>query len=304
MEKAVKAIRCSIFVALFLAPVRGKAEADPLGEDVRQRILGELSTIEEVVTGKRVSTRKTAVAMFQNAAASDKATYEFFLECVKMLRFDEKGGSYSDFREWRERNEGSAKDESHLLAMRLQLQYLVLTLRAAEGVDRASIVPELEEFVGRIVANAELLEGAGWKTLREPVNRTVFAEAYELNQSLQMEQWHYAPGDYAGVYEQTVLPYFRAENPAELPAAWDRRIQLESQLVELAAEEDESAIETFRDERLPRLHWQKGVDLFQHVSQQQGATALLQILRTNADHPDATKWIGEVKGLLGGGEEG
>lgn len=280
----------------------GNVRAEPLSQETRMQILGELDSIEEVVTGKRISSRKSAVEMFQSASASDKAAYEFYLQCVKVLRFDKKGASFNEYREWREKNEDDLKDGSKLLAMRLQLQYLVLTLRAAEGVDRRSLVPELETFVANIVTHYEDLEGAGWRTMREPVNRTVFAEAYDLNQSLEVSDWHYAPGDFAAVYQRTIFPYLRAENPQELIAAWDRRIQLELKFIEASREEDEGALAEFQKDRLPRLHWEKATDVFQSVSQSEGANAMLRILRSHSDHPDATKWLKKARGLFGSGE--
>ncbi len=272
--------------------------AEPLTQEQLDAFLEELKAIGEVVEGKRVSTRTSAVEAFREASTSDKAALEFYLKCVKMLRFDSRDAKYTEYRDWRDRNEDKMEEESNLLAMRLQLQYLVMTLRVAEGVDREAIIPELETFITNIVANVEDLEGRGMQTLREEVNRTVFAEAYELNQSLQVENWNYAPGNYAACYEETIFPYFRSEAPEGLADAWDRRIGLEKQYVGITKEDDEVALEKFVSERLPRLYWQKASDLFQSVSQQQGILAMMQILRTHSDHPDATKWLKDLQGLL------
>ncbi len=287
-----------VAAALALGALLPLNAAETLTAEQLQKILAELKSIEEVVEGKRLSTRSSAVEMFRSAASSDKAALEFYLKCVKELRFDRHGARFSEFRDWRDKNENRLKDPATLAAMRLQLQYLVLTLRAAEGVEREILVPELEKFVASIVANYENLEGGGLRTLREAVNRTVFAEAYELNQSLQVKNWSYQPGNTASVYENSVFPYFRAEAPAGLSPAWDRRIALEKRITELTREEDTVALEKFEDERLPRLYWAKAADVFQNASQQQGAIAMIQLLRTHADHPDATKWLENLRGLL------
>lgn len=284
-------------VALFLFP-GFVAKADPLSGDMVDDFLKELDDIEEVVNGNRIANRTTAVEMFQAAAASDKSAVDFYLKCVKMLRFDSRDAKFSEYRDWREKNEDRLKNDSYILALRLQLQYLVLTLRVAEGVDREAIIPELEQFVTNIVANVEQLEGAGWQTLREPVNRTAFAEAFELNQSLEVSEWHYSPGEFAKVYEQTIFPFIRNQAPAELPATWDRRIQLETKLLELTQPDNELALEKFSEERLPRLRWEQAEDVFVHTSESGGATAMMQLLRQHSDHPDATKWLKSARELI------
>lgn len=296
----IHSIRVAALISfVFLFPVSsGVVAEDPLTSDQLATLLKELESIEAVVEGKRISNRTSAVEMFREAAASDKAALEFHLKCVKMLRFDSRDAKFTEYRDWREKNEDKLKEKSNLLAMRLQLQYLVLTLRVAEGVDRASIVPELEAFVTNIVAHMEDLEGQGMQTLREPVNRTVFSEAYELNQSLKVDKWSYSPGDYASVYEKTIFPYYRAEKPGELAAVWDRRIGLENQVVEFINEDDPGAMKKHAEERLPRLRWLKAADVFANASQKAGALAMIEILRSDPDHPDATKWLESLQGML------
>ena len=119
-------------VALFLFP-GFVVKADPLSGDMVDDFLKELDDIGEVVNGNRIANRTTAVEMFQAAAASDKSAVEFYLKCVKMLRFDSRDAKFSEYRDWREKNEDRLKNDSYILALRLQLQYLVLTLRVAEG---------------------------------------------------------------------------------------------------------------------------------------------------------------------------
>ncbi len=288
--------RGAAIVALFAFTF--PAQADPLTSEQLSKILKELESIEQVVEGKRLSTRSSAVEKFRSASSSDKAAYDFYLDCIKMLRFDERDARFSEFRDWRDKNEARLKQPGTMMAMRLQLQYLVMTLRVAEGVERELIIPELEKFVAGIVANADALEADGLKTLREGVNRTVFAEAYELNQSLQVSGWSFAPGDVGGVYQSTIFPFYRAERPELLSAAWDRRIDLEKRMTSLTREDDPIALKKFEEERLPRLYWDKAVDVFGSASQQEGAIAMIQLLRGNPDHPDAAKWLSNFKSLL------
>ena len=282
------------------------ATADPLTSEQLAKILEELKSIEEVVEGKRHSVRSSAYEKFRTAAASEKSAYDFYLECVKILRFDARDARFSEFRDWRDKNEEKLKDKSNVAALRLQLQYLVMTLRAAEAKeeDWETIVPEVEKFVGGIVSNIETFEGPGMRTLREPVTRTVFAEVYELNQSLQgLSNWSFTPADIGSVYRNTVFPYVRENNPEMLSAAWDRRIGLEKRLTEITQEDNPIALEKFEEERLPRLLWEKAEDIYKNTSEQQGALAMIKLLQTHSDHPSISGWLNSFRNLLSGGSD-
>ncbi|MDF1740968.1 MAG: hypothetical protein P1U86_17530 [Verrucomicrobiales bacterium] len=279
---------------LMTAPAR----SEPLSGGEVESILKELTTIEEVLKGDRVSIRTSAVRAFEAAAASDKAVYEFYLQCHKTLKFDAKDASFTDFRAWREKNEERIKDKSNLAALRLQLQYLVLTLKAAEGVKREVLIPELEGFVANIVAHSEELEDSGMKTLRESVKTSIFAEAYKLDKSLEVQDWSFEPGRFGNVYESTIFPFLREEQPGNLGAAWDRRIELEKRYVLITEEENQFELDKFQTERLPELHWQKAKDLFSSYSPKQGAQSMLAILKGNPGHTSLKKWVEEFRTLL------
>jgi hypothetical protein len=271
--------------------------ADSLNGDERGSILLELNGIQDILDGKQLSLRTSAGQTFQAASASNDAAYEFYLKCHKILNFDPKGASYTEFRNWRDRQEDKVKTESNLSAMRVQLQYLVLSMKAAESAQLDAIIPELEQFVGNIAANSESLN---MRRMQEPVTKTIFAQAYDLDKSLTMENWSYSPGNYSEVYERTIFPFFRATATQELAAAWDRRIALESGLFSRTHEGNVEALEKFQREGLPTLYWRKSMDLYVSVSQKQGAAALIQIVRANPEHPDIRNWVGSFAKLLKG----
>jgi len=284
----------SLMLAASGSPV---AHAETLTPEQLAKILSELKTIEEQVTSTRLKTRTSAVEAFRSAASSDKAVLEFYLTCIKEINFDRKEARASEFRDWREKNEARLKDPATLTAMRLQLQYLVLSLRCAEGVDLETIVPELEAFINNIVSNHQAL-GDGLNTLKQPVSQTIFAQAYELDQSLRLNDWSYTPGNIDTVYQKTLFPYYRKKHPEMLMTAWDRRIAHETTLFQGENADNAPAQQKFQTERLPRLQWQRASDVFQNASQPQGALAMIQVLKSHPDHPDATEWVNQMKDLL------
>jgi hypothetical protein len=272
--------------------------ADPLSEEEINGLLEELSVIEDFLTGERVSLRTSAVHAFEAASSSDKAAYEFYVQCHKTLNFDAKDSSFSEFRAWREKNEDKINNKENLAAIRFQLQYLVLTMKAAEGVKRETLIPELENFVTDIVADTENLGGMGMRTLRSSVKSTIFAEAYKLNKSLEVDNWSFEPGNFGEVYDQSVFPFFRKEAPEALSAAWDRRINLEKQSVIIRYEDNDYELEKFETERLPELYWAKATDIYINVSPKQGSQAMLAMLKGNPGHTSLKKWLEQFRDLL------
>jgi len=283
-------------VALSL-PLYAEPNPERLTEEQLSKVLDELENVEAAVTGKRLSTRSSAVEAFRAASSSDKAAYEFYLACVKELRFDARDARASEFREWKDRNENRMGSDVQMTVMRLQLQYLVLTLRRAEGVEMEKLVPELESFVAGIAANIEELDG-GMRELRGSVLGTVFAEAYELNKSLQMKDWSFTPGNISSVYNDAIFPFYRVEHPDLLAGAWDKYIALETQMTAIQQAENPIALENFQTERLPSMKWNRAVDLFENYSQPQGSLEMLAVLQANASHPQASKWVDDFKKRL------
>ena len=282
---------------LFFVTLSISGQAQQLSPEQRQSLLGELEKLEETVNEKRLSVRSSAVDAFRAASSSPKAAYDFYLRCHKELKFTRAEARESEYRAWREKQESRMKSDEAMTALQIQLQYLVITLRRAEGAKLETLIPEIETFVANIVANVEEL-GSASRILMEPVNRTIFAEAYELNQSLKLDSWAFAPGNYQEVYNNIIFPFYRAEKPEMLAAAWDKRIQLEKFHTETTREDDKIALTKLEDEKIPRLYWAKSVDLFENGFEDQSVLTMMNILRSQSDHPDASKWIEQLKGLL------
>jgi len=133
---------------------------------------------------------------------------------------------------------------------------------------------------------------------KENVLNTPFAKAYELDQSIKMVDWAYVPGNIGQVYEKFVLPTFRQTHPELVSAAWDRRIQLETQLVQVTKKEDAIALEKFGNENLPRLQWRRAEDIFKVGRRQEASLAMLKLLSDHSEHPDASDWIDGFRKLL------
>ena len=283
--------------ALLVCPA-AELRGEVLSPDQIQKILAELQRVDEIVSGKQLEGRRSAFDAFRRGAANEKDAYELFMVCSKQVDFDEQGKTSTEFRDWRERQEASLKRPSRMAAMQMQLQYLVLTLRLAQGEPPLKVLPEVETFLAALVSNAESLEGDLGILQRDNILNTPFARAYKLEQTVKMENWSMVPGNIGQVYERFVLPTMRDTHPELVGPTWDRRIQLEGQLLKTVRKDDEVAQQKFAVETLPRLQWRRSADVFKMGQQTEGALAMLKLLQEHADHADAGEWLQDFRQLL------
>jgi len=303
-----------ISLLLALAPLAAAQETrdspaapvEQLPADLAESLLGQLEQIEQSVKSSTLDLQLTAVEAFRKAAASPESAYQFFLDCHQELNFTRKGLRVADFRTWRDRNESRYKSPSHMAALQAQLRYLILSIRASSpDTKRAEIVPELATFLNGLVASPTIIREAG-DTLRQPVNSTIFAELYGIDQKLSPPNWHLAPLDVDAVYQKTILPFYKAEDPSKVAAAWDARIALRTEIAraahgDAAASGDARAqeqLDRFKDQSLPSLRWSRAQDLFELGYASTSLQEMLAIIKANPQHPSVPDWIDLLKELL------
>jgi hypothetical protein len=197
------------------------------------------------------------------------------------------------------------------MALRYQLRWLVLTLRAAsEKTKMSDIVPEGMELVDSVFRDAMKL-GPQIQTLGQPVTSTVFAKAYDIG-NVKNERWPQSPVQLEQFYGQIVFPPLR--NPAKveaLRAAWVRRIQQEAIRVEAMEDSGDGgrrngqpigprgqATDRFNEETLPDLQWQMEMDLFRSGDERNAAMRMLEHIQKHLTHRSARQWGEELKSLL------
>lgn len=271
--------------------------AQTISDEDAMRILRQLDEIEEQMKSGQRRSRGSALQRFREAAASPRAATEFYLECVRVLDFDSRNARASEFREWRDRNRNRLDSEAHALALQVQLQYLVLSIRAAEAEpeEKGAIVADLQQFVSNLATNHERIAPQA-ELLRRPVTSSVFARAYRLDHSLRNQTWEFAPLNYNGIFDSSILPYHRESNPDRLAQAWDLRIRIEQTVA--GATMDAAAYERFSRERLPEIHWARATDLYAHGFRPQAIQDMLAIVRANTGHANAGAWIETLRASL------
>jgi hypothetical protein len=285
------------------------ARAERLTPADREALLDSLEKLRETVDSKVDSRFKQALAAYREAVVSDETAIAFYLKCVEKLNFTDEGRKTSDFRAWKHEKEDMLSDTAFRIALRCQLQWLILTLRAAsDKTEMASLAPEAQSILDGIFSNAKKLRDHQ-QVLNQAVTSTVFARIYDI-QAPEKKKWPQSPAQIESIYNQVIFPTARGpSNIEKLRAAWIQRIRLEQVRFEEwqlqpkpkgrnASSDAEAEAMKFRDEVLPELQWQMETDLFNNGDESGAATRMLQHIAKHIDHKSSRNWGQQFQDLL------
>jgi hypothetical protein len=286
------------------------ASADPLSQADLEELRERLKAIKEGALEHLDTRYKSAVDDYRSALQSEDAALNLFVKCVEKADFTDQQKKSQEFRDWKRREEGRLKNPEFKQALRHQLNWLSLAMRATARPDeRHKLAPDVLEALNSIFTSAKQLEGQQ-RLLSEPVTETVFVRAYELGE-LKLKQWPLSPLDLGGAFDQVILPPLRKPKTiAALSEAWDKRIQMEASKVEFFSAErpEENALSKkvdstpamvkFREETLPDLKWKKELDLYKSGDQRAAALRMLAHIKEYITHNKANDWIDEFNALV------
>jgi hypothetical protein len=297
------------YLFLSLCACAGPLLADPLTQADREELRERLKAIQEGAQAHQEKRFASAVEDFRAALQNEDAAMALYLKCVEQADFIEQQKRGQDFRDWKRDNEGRLKNPAFRQALRFQLNWLALSMRAAaRPAEVAKLAPEAQDALRAIFANAKSLAGQR-ELLSRSVFDSVFARTYNISES-KLKNWPSSPMQVGAIFDQVIMPPLR--KPDSLPAlsaAWDSRIQMEAARVEeFSGNNDEPngltrretvspEMATFREEALPQLQWRKQVDLFQCGDQRAAALRMLSHINDNLTNPNAPTWIEEFQQL-------
>lgn len=291
---------------LFSSPLRADSLTQADLEELRER----LKLIQEGANEHVDKRFKIAMDDFRAALGSEEQAVELYLRCVEKVDFTSQKKKVSDFREWKRNNEGRLKLPEYRQALRHQLNWLSLTMRAAaRPAEVNKLSGEAMEALNAMFANAKIL-GPQRGLLSAPVTDTVFIKAYELGE-LKLKNWPTSPMQVSAVFDQVIMPPLRKPDKiAALAEAWDTRIKMEAAKVELfsgdAPQENAlargdkrtPAMIAFTEETLPDLRWRKEADLYRSGDQRAAALRMLAHIKENLTHAKASDWIEQFQALI------
>ncbi len=299
----MKLFPCILLLTLsaLTTPVRSVDLTPEQLESLRAR----LHAIKETLTTQIKTRNLSAAQIFSQAAANPAQAVDLYLNCVKSVEYTQKGRPESDFRAWKDNQADRLRSPGFQEGLIFQLRYLAMSCQAAETEDKSQIFSTLVAYVDALSHLTDAPSGE----LTQSVANSVFAREYHLESLLgRNNQWEAVPINIAGIYGKTILPYLRANNPASLMGAWDKRIEQQTRLVMMLESKKtdelrglnrdqsrrvrgeqtnqrgvigEHSKEEFERTTLPLLQWGKMKDKFSYIDALGGASEMLQFVEAN-----------------------
>lgn len=273
-------------------------------------VLDQLKDLENQVLQMRSSALSTILTRLRTGASSDQAAYNLYLECDRLVNSDRKEVPKVEARkrqedleskmERRAQNPAAADDGNFNQAVRLGVEYLILTLEAHETKDEdlKKMAPKLQEYIQALVSAAPKLKGRAGNYLNNALAaNNPIVDAFSLSRYLSRKDWNTKPMDIGGMYNQTLLPLAEIQNPESLASLWDARINAEGIFKKENLFGPE--FELWTRNELPLLRWQRATYLYQKgPSPVTGLADMLKVVKENPGHPDAPKWLESLRLLV------
>ncbi len=311
-DSIMKNISRSVVTALSFASLALPAPAETITSAQREKLSKALDLLINKSKATLNSRQATAYKAYKEARGSNSAAYDLYLDCVEKVDFLDSGKKSSDFRDWKKVNKGRISDPAFRLALRHQLNWLVLTIEAArqEEADYATLTPKARSAISSIFEDAKRLEGYH-SILRQDVLSSVFAKAYGFG-SYKVKEWPTNPLNLVQVYDKVIFPPLRnSKKAATLRSAWMERISYQEQSLENWAPMPKSktvgmkkdlkppAYNKFLETEKPKLIWEMEMDVYKAGDEYGAATRMLTHLSRNISHNSAPEWAKTLTELIG-----
>lgn len=282
-------------------------------------------TLKEI-KAKRAASEKTLGSKLQQdfrvASASNADAIAFYDRAVLAVEPDK---THADLADWE-------KSDAAQNAARLHLSYLLLTLQRAGGATTKQLEPALLAHIAALTAAGAAddviqykrdrsleLKDAGYRPpnakgktplgkiplfweqdlIKKSVKNSVFVQWYGISKMLDdVKDWEFAPGNADGIYQSTLLPYYRQTKDPRLLTYWDNKIQQEAQ--DAAKSFAVFKVDQFNTVRRPQLVWKRALDMIAIGQRNRGMTDMLTLVKTYPDHPDLRDWISGLEAMLAG----
>ena len=272
-----------------------------LDEAAAAKLLAQLEDVSKTMEEKKYGYNSGIIRDLRDAGSSSDKAFNLWLDCMKVIEFDEKGRTATEFSEWK-RNQTKNGNRERDVRLQLEVQWLtvvVMDANARTESARAEVVAAASTYIDSLLALLKKNDGRG--APNGDVVGSVFGRRYKLDVTVGRKEngATHDPGSIGGIYDTVILPYYRRNKMAtSLMQAWTRRIAHEAEAV--AALDFPEAREKFEQERLPQLKWGQMKEMFELGQQETAGAAMVAHIRTNMAHRDAPRWIDDLRLLLAG----
>ena len=341
MKKHLLFYVAGLTLSLALEGVVFGADAPPIDLN---RALATLKSIKGQHTTGAKELESKAVQDIRAASASNATAIAFYVQAIASTQF--AGKDPASFQAWKNREEDYLQSEVLQDAVRLHLNYLLLSIQRSQGMTTRQLEPALLAHIAALNAagakDAALLlerekardardakdakdtgnkpttrvstrrpsgnttpngalnhETLFWAQdmIQQEIGSSIFVKWYGIEQMLaNLKDWEPSPGHVDGIYQNTLLPYYRQNKDQKAVTYWDDKIQAES----LRATNSRLTfrIEQFNNVRRPLLQWSRAEEEIAIGQRNRGMGEMLELIKTSPRHPDVADWIKKLEGMI------
>ncbi len=305
----------------------GHASAEPLKKEDLEKMMTSLENIRKAVLSRNSKQNGVALRAYQNHASSPVSANQFYLECLKKLRFTDEGKKAEAWRTYRESQDDTFNSVYHRQAKQLELAYLILTIKAGQETDRREMMAPLISFADQLVA----ADGRAYRYI-DSISGSLFVEAYGIDSSIDPGNWASDPTSIESIYDQAILPHMRDHRDPRLVTAWkskisqvqkfeeSRKMGKERQDRESAREdrrnnrgggansrdprlraeanEERDPYEDFLNDRLPKMKWDMCEDLVKHGFRDEALGLMFEVIKAHPEYPEIHNWLNGLENEL------
>ncbi|MDD5349151.1 MAG: hypothetical protein PHQ12_02965 [Chthoniobacteraceae bacterium] len=283
---------------------------------------GLIQTLKEIKTKRSTSEKSFEMKLeqdFRASSSSNSAAISFYDRAAQAVQGDKVR---PDLAEWE-------KSEAAQNAARLHVSYLLLTLQRAQGATTKQLEPAIMAHINALTAagskdetiqhrrdREQELKEAGFRQpnikgkpgpaheplfwdqelIKQSVKNSVFVQWYGISKMLDgAKEWEFAPGNVDGMYQNTLLPYYRQNKDPRIIAYWDNKMQQEMQD---ASQNGTFKADQFNNVRRPQLVWKRALDMIAIGLRNRGMGDMVTLVKSYPDHPDLPDWISQLETMV------
>ena len=302
------------------APATPAAPSSPaLTPEQVANVLKQLEDIEKTVMTQRGTSLGSIIQRLRSACSSDAAAINLLAECDTLVNVERKDGDRDDKKRIEQRKEAAKRNErtedtkktgDKATGLRLELEYLALTLEAHDAKDLATMIPKINAFHQMLLSQAKdlkggtgdalmrsLLGGGGARGGVGSMNIGVVIEAFSLEPFMRREGWSLTPGDVIGMYDRVIIKKARDKKKEDIGPLWDTAITLDASIRKLRMFEKEFVL--WEQTEYPDLKWQRAVDLATNgVNPVAGMGEMMKVIKDNPNSPSSPTWIKTLRDMV------
>ena len=290
------------------------------------QFLKALHTIKDQQTVQAKAMKQKALQQVQAAAASPAAAVAAWEEAVRLAQFEGAAKEGSQFKDWREKEGDALKEKEAANAAQLHFKWMAITLQRSIGTPVKDLLPAVIGFTKELAAdqvamdalddsikrdkelatggkhgkdhknNDEMVKRMHDQILRAPVNGSVAAKVMKIGELLAVEKWEGAAGNLDGIFNNIVLPEFRAARDPRLLEYWDVKLKREAEVA--ARTKLAFDLDKYNQVRRPELLWSRAQDVMALGQRNKAIGEMFTLIKTYPTHPNADDWVTSLEGIL------